>query len=310
MSHPRNTEIYFNLNNGGRIPAIGLGTASPKGRYPETKKAVKAAIRAGYRQIDTAWYYKTEPYIGEALKELFRDGEIKREDLFITTKVWPCYWDDPSTSINESLKSLGIDYVDMVLQHWPLCYKKTYDENGTIIGKPLDKDGKVIFAEGADWITTYQLMEKIYLDPKDTRVRAIGVSNYPIEYLERVIKECKVTPVINQVELHPHLPQLELNDFCHKNGILLTAYSPLGSGGAPNTKIPLVQEYAKKHEVAPADILTSYHVRKGNVVIPRSLNPERVASVSYTHLDVYKRQWYNRLYLDIVLDCRLRPSNI
>ncbi|CCD22854.1 D-arabinose 1-dehydrogenase (NAD(P)(+)) ARA1 NDAI_0A07000 [Naumovozyma dairenensis CBS 421] len=285
MTHPTSTEIYFNLNNGTRIPAIGLGTASPKDRYPETKEAVKAAIRAGYRHIDTAYFYKTEPYIGQALKELFESAEIKREELFITTKVWPTFWNNPSDSIDQSLKDLGIDYVDLVLQHWPVCFQKVENSQGNIIGLPRDKDGNALFEKDADWLFTYKALEKIYLDPKDNRVRAIGVSNYPIEYLERLFKECKVTPAINQVEVHPHLPQLELNKFCHDHAILLTAYSPLGSDGAPNLKIKSVQDLAKKYKVEPADILTSYHISKGNVVLPRSLNPKRIAAnVSFAKL--------------------------
>ena len=281
MLHPQSTEIYFKLNNGVNVPALGLGTASPSDRLPETKEAVKAAIKANYRHIDTAWCYGSEPYIGEALKELFEEGVITRSDIFITTKVWPVNWDRASQSIDESLKWLGVDYVDMVLQHWPLCYAKVEDKVNGISGlarNPVDAAGKPIYDPSGDWLQTYKDIEKIYLDPSDHRVRSIGVSNFPIEYLERTLKECTVKPVVNQVEMHPRLPQLELNKFCHEHDILLTAYSPLGSNGAPNIKIPLVQELSKKHNVSANDILISYHLRKGNIVIPRSLNPVRLAN--------------------------------
>lgn len=281
MLHPQATEISFKLNNGVSVPALGLGTASPTDRFSETKEAVKAAIKAGYRHIDTAWCYGTEPYIGEALKELFQEGEIKRSDVFITTKVWPVYWDNVSKSLDESLERLGIDYVDMFLHHWPLCYAKVEDlVNGIsdLARNPVDSMGNPVYDPKGDWLKTYMDMEKIYLDPSDNRVRAIGVSNYPIEYLQKVLDTCKVKPVVNQIEMHPRLPQLELNKFCHDHDILLTAYSPLGSNGAPNIKLPLVQELAKKYSTSANDILISYHIRKGNLVIPRSLNPTRIAT--------------------------------
>lgn len=281
MLHPKSTEVTFKLNNGVQIPALGLGTAAPKERLQETKQAVKAAINAGYRHIDTAWFYGSEPYIGEALKELMENGDIKREDIFVTSKVWPVYWDDVDHSLNESLNDLGLDYVDLYLQHWPLCIKRVEDpKNGVhgILGKPEKEDGEVPLVEGADWLDTYKQLEKIYLNPKDKRVRAIGVSNFPVEYLQRVLKECEVKPALNQVEIHPQLPQLELKQYCEEQNIMLTAYSPLGAEGGPVLKLPLVKELSEKYNVTVNDILISYHIRQGTVVIPRSLNPVRISS--------------------------------
>lgn len=280
MLHPKTTEIYFSLNNGVRIPALGLGTANPHEKLAETKQAVKAAIKAGYRHIDTAWAYETEPFVGEAIKELLEDGSIKREDLFITTKVWPVLWDEVDRSLNESLKALGLEYVDLLLQHWPLCFEKIKDPKGIsgLVKTPVDDSGKTMYAADGDYLETYKQLEKIYLDPNDHRVRAIGVSNFSIEYLERLIKECRVKPTVNQVETHPHLPQMELRKFCFMHDILLTAYSPLGSHGAPNLKIPLVKKLAEKYNVTGNDLLISYHIRQGTIVIPRSLNPVRISS--------------------------------
>lgn len=279
MSHPKATEIYFNLNNGTRIPAVGLGTANPKDKWPQTKEAVKAAVKAGFRQIDTAWAYGTEEYIGEALQELFAEGVVKREDLFITTKVWPNHWDQAEKSLNESLKRLQLDYVDLLLQHWPFCFVKKQDPEGSgqLMNHPQHEDGSPFYDTAGDWLETYKQIEAIYLAENDTRVRAIGVSNYPIEYLERLFKECKTVPAINQVELHPRLPQRELCDYCNKHGILMTSYSPLGSNGAPNLKIPLVQELASKYNANGNDVLVSYHIRQGTIVIPRSLNLDRIS---------------------------------
>lgn len=280
MLHPKSTEISFLLNNGVRMPALGLGTANPPEKIAETKQAVKAAIKAGYRNIDTAWAYGSEPFIGEAIKELIEEGAIKREDLFITTKVWPVLWDDAEKSLSESLKSLGLDYVDLWLQHWPLCYNKRKDPHGIngLARNPEKDDGSPDFNEEGDWLETYKQMERIYSDPKDSRVRAIGVSNFPVEYLKRVLKEASVKPVLNQVEMHPRLPQFELNEFCHENDIKLTAYSPFGSHGAPLTSYPPIKEVAQKYGVSANDVLTSFHIRQGNTVVPRSINSVRIAS--------------------------------
>ncbi|QLL34350.1 hypothetical protein HG536_0G02090 [Torulaspora globosa] len=280
MLHPKLTEISFLLNNGVRMPAIGLGTANPPEKLAETKQAVKAAVKAGYRHIDTAWAYGSEPFIGEAIKELIEEGVIKREDLFITSKVWPVLWDDVDRSLNESLKSLGVEYVDLLLQHWPICYNKRNDPHGIngLARNPVREDGSPDYNESADWIETYRQLEKIYSDPKDRRVRAIGVSNFPVEYLERVLKECNVKPAMNQVEMHPRLPQFELNKFCREKNIKLTAYSPVGSHGAPLVDYPPIKEMAEKYNISPNDILTSYHVRQGSFVVPRSVNSVRIAS--------------------------------
>ncbi|SCW01544.1 LAFE_0E02014g1_1 [Lachancea fermentati] len=278
MLHPKSYEIYFTLNNGSKMPALGLGTANPPERLAETKQAVKAAVKAGYRHIDTAWAYGTEQYIGEALKELFEEGVVKREDLFITTKVWPTHWDKVNDSLESSLKNLGVDYVDLLLQHWPLCFAKVKDPNGIegLARNPKNEDGTAKYEPDGDFYETYRQLEKLYLD-KDPRVKAIGVSNYPIPYLEKLLKTFKVVPAINQVELHPYLPQLELREYCKKHGIVLEAFSPFGADGVPNVEIPEVKEFAKVHDVSASDVLLSYHIRQGVVVVPRSLNPTRIA---------------------------------
>lgn len=279
MLHPKNTEIYFTLNNGVKMPALGLGTANVIEQIPQTKQAVKAAIKSGYRHIDTAWAYRCEDRIGEALKELFEEGVIKREDIFITTKVWPTNWDRADESISRSLENLGVDYVDLVLQHWPLCFNRLQDPEGIdgICRNPTHEDGSPHYNEKGDYLQTFKSLEKMYLS-KDPRFRSIGVSNYPVEYLERLLKECKVVPAVNQVEMHPHLPQMELRDFCTKHNIRLEAFSPFGATGSPMVKNELVQKVAQKYSCTPNDVLIAYHLRQGVVTVPRSVNPKNIAS--------------------------------
>lgn len=273
------------FNTGAEIPLLGFGTVSTTD--PETfKLALKAAlVDAKYKHIDTAWYYRTEALIGEVLDELDKSGQIKKEDIFVTTKVWPCFWNDPETSINESLKDLKLDKVDLLLQHWPVCFEKVEDSNGRV-AVPKDADGNIIYAKDGDYLVTYKKLLKL---KEAGKTKAVGVSNYTIEMLERVIKETNVVPACNQVELHPHLPQLELYDYCTKKGIVLEAFSPLGSSGAPNLKIPLVVELAAKYNVSPADIIINYSIAKKIVVLPRSSNIERVKK-GYELVDLQKSE--------------------
>lgn len=272
MSTEKATDIYFTFNNGKRIPALGLGTANFGDKVPPTKEAVKIAVKAGYRHIDTAWIYQTEEVIGEALKELFQEGVVKREDLFITTKVGNPLYADPEFSLNESLRKLGIDYVDLLLQHWPFGNSPVFNKDGKLNREQSIENKNAI---NKDYIKSYQRIEKLYKEHPE-KVKSIGVSNYSVEFLENLLKVAEVIPVNNQIELHPHLPQKDVVEFSEKHKILLTAYSPVGSSGAPNLKIPIVQELAKKYNVTANSILTSYHIREGRVVIPKSVNEQRI----------------------------------
>lgn len=269
-SHTLATEYKVKLNDGYSIPSIGLGSATPEEDHERLEDAVKSAIRAGIRHIDTAWYYGSEPAIGRALKELFDSGEIKREDLFITTKVWPALWSRAEQSLNESLKALGIDYVDLLLQHWPVAFKT--DENG-LPKRPYDENGAIKFDENGDYVETYRQIIKLRDSDK---VRSIGVSNYTEKHLDRIIEETGVVPAINQIELHPRIPQKKLVSYFESKGVKVEAYSPFGSQGAPLLSEPKVKALAEKYTVTPNVVLTSYHILSGRIVIPRSSNKDRV----------------------------------
>lgn len=268
------TEVYYDLNDGNKIPALGLGTVPPDDKS-EVKGQVIAAVKAGYRHIDTAWYYGSEPYIGEALKELFAEG-YKREDLFITTKVWPSLYHNPEKSLDMSLSDMGIDYVDLFLQHWPVCLAG--DENG-LPTAPKDENGNINYdddpVEGEKFIEVYNAIEDIKANTN--KVRSVGVSNYSIPKLKRLLpKVKKFVPVVNQIELHPQLPQQDLIDFCTAHKMVVEAYSPVGSNGAPVLKLPFIQELADKYEVSTNEIANAYHILQGRVVLPRSSNLNRI----------------------------------
>lgn len=271
------TEVVQKLNNGRTIPALGLGTVPPDDPS-KVKDQVITAVKAGFRHIDTAWYYGTEKYIGQALKELFEQGVVKREDLFITTKVWPSYYHSPEKSLDTSLKDLGIDYIDLFLQHWPICFHA--DENG-LPPVPRDDNGKLLFDDdpttGTKFIEVYQTLEKIL--ENTTKVRSIGVSNYSIEKLSKLLPVAKYVPAVNQIEYHPQLPQQDLIQYATSKGIHIEAYSPYGATGGPVLKVPLVKELAAKYDVTENEIAQAYHILQGRSVVPRNSNLERIKTI-------------------------------
>lgn len=270
------TSITFKLSNGSSIPALGLGTV-PSEDASEVKDQVKTAIKAGYRHIDTAWRYGTEIYVGEAIKESIEEGIVQRSDLFVTTKIWPVFHKNPQDSFKKSLEDLGLDYVDLLLQHWPLCFKCDNNEGDPPV--PMDDDGNTLFDDqtddGSGFIEFYKRIEELYLE-NPGKIKSIGVSNYSIPFLKKLLPEVKVIPVVNQFEYHPQLPQQDLINFCNEHKIHVTAYSPVGSKGAPVLRLPLVQKFADKYGVTTNEVANAYHILQGRSSIPRSSNLERI----------------------------------
>ncbi|THY90535.1 Aldo/keto reductase [Aureobasidium pullulans] len=217
------SDTVFTLNTGAKIPALGLGTwQSAPG---EVKNAVSHALKVGYKHIDAAYVYGNEDEVGEGLAEGFKSAGIKREDVFVTTKLWCTYHSRPEENLDLSLKSLGLDYVDLYLMHWPV----PMNPKGNDPKFPKHPDGSRDLDTTWSYTQTWKEMEKLLATGK---TKAIGVANFSVPFLEELMKEAKVTPAANQIENHPYLPQQEIVDYCKEKGILITAYSPLGSTGS------------------------------------------------------------------------------
>lgn len=266
----------MDLPDGKKIPVFGLGTW--KSKPGEVKDAVLYALtEAGYRHIDCAYVYGNEKEVGEALKEAFASGDLKREDVFITSKCWNTFHsrEKVTEAINISLANLGLEYLDLYLIHWPMGYKEGAGDF------PTGEDGKMIYAE-TDYLDTWKGMEDVH---KAGLAKSIGISNFNSQQITRILDNCTVKPVMNQIEVHPYLTNEDLIKFCKEKNIAITAYSPLGSPDRPWAKPedpslledPKVKEIAKKHNKTPAQVLLKFPLQRGLIVIPKSVTKARIA---------------------------------
>jgi 2,5-diketo-D-gluconate reductase A len=238
------------MNNGVQIPQLGFGVFLVPDT--ETKAAVQTALEAGYRHIDTAKLYQNEAGVGAAIAE----SGIPRDELFVTTKVWNSEqgFDPAIASFEASMDRLGLDLLDLLLIHWPAPDLNRY-------------------------VDTWRALEKLYAEG---RVRAIGVSNFQPAHLQRLFDETSVVPAINQIELHPLLPQSELRAFHAEHGILTEAWAPLAQGGSVLTD-PVIAQIGERLGKSPAQVILRWHIELGNVVIPKSVTPSRIRE----NLDVF-----------------------
>ncbi|KAF2016891.1 Aldo/keto reductase [Aaosphaeria arxii CBS 175.79] len=257
------------LNTGATIPALGLGTwQSAPG---EVKASVIHAIEAGYRHIDCAYCYQNEDEVGEAIQDVIKRGIVKREDLFITSKLWCTFHTRAEEGLQKSLDLLKLDYVDLYLMHWPV----PMNPKGNHPLFPKHEDGSRDIDLSITHIDTWKGLEALIKKNPD-KVKAIGVANYSVKYLEKLLAQATIVPAANQIENHPLLPQQEVVDFCNEKGIHITAYSPLGSTGSPLFKDETVLEVAKKHSVGAGTVLLSYHLARNSSVLAKSVTPARI----------------------------------
>ena len=232
------------LNNGKTIPQIGFGT-SPL-NDTEVAPLVVAAIETGYRHIDTAYRYHNEKGVGQGI----RDSGIERESLFVTTKLDGQFQGDDRaiSGLNESLQRLGLDYVDLLLIHWPLPQRDEY-------------------------ISTWKTFEKLVAAGK---AKSIGLSNFKPAHIDRLLAEASIRPTINQIQLNPRVTRLEQRAYNTKQGIVTEAWSPLGAGN-DLLENPTLAAIGAKYGKTPGQVVLRWHIELGIVTIPRSANPDRIA---------------------------------
>ncbi|OMC66251.1 glyoxal reductase [Paenibacillus sp. FSL H7-0326] len=233
------------LNNGVNMPWFGLGVFKVE-EGEELVQAVKNAIAHGYRSIDTASVYQNEAGVGQAIREALQENGLSREELFITSKVWNADlgYEETLAAYEASLNKLGLEYLDLYLVHWPVPGK--YKE-------------------------AWRALETLY---KDGRVRAIGVSNFQIHHLEDLLADAEITPVVNQIELHPYLSQTELRDYAVKHHIQIEAWSPLMQGQLLDQ--PVLQDIAERHGRSVAQVILRWDLQHGIVTIPKSTKEHRI----------------------------------
>lgn len=271
------------LNTGATMPIIGLGTW--KSEPNKVKDAVEYALsECGYRHIDCAAIYCNEKEIGEAFKKVFEINIIKREDIFITSKLWNTDHnkDNVEKACKKTLSDLDLKYLDLYLMHWGVAIppnEKLLDNPQGRLAPQLDKNG-VLITEKISIRETWEAMEELI---EVGLVKAIGVANFTAPMLIDLLSYAKIKPAVNQIEMHAYLQQPELLEFCKYNDIVVTAYSPLGSPGNSKDKgFPIlledkiINEIANTYNKTSAQILIRWAIQREIVVIPKSVTPERI----------------------------------
>jgi diketogulonate reductase-like aldo/keto reductase len=259
----------FVLNNGsGEIPALGFGTSLSDNK--KTRNAVKTAVEVGFRHLDAAERYRNEADVGAALKELFADGTVRREDLFVTTKLWNNNHrpERVKPALQASLHRLGLDTVDLYLVHTPFAFQPGDDQD------PRDPHGALIYDDGVTLEESWAAMEALV---DEGLSRAIGLSDIDAEGTRAIVDTVRIKPAVVEVESHPYHPQWELHELCEAHGIILLAFASLGHALEPRLlDDALIVSIAQRVEKTPAQVLLAWGIQRGTAVLTGSVTPSRI----------------------------------
>jgi alcohol dehydrogenase (NADP+) len=263
----RNTTIPL-VHGNGAIPAVGFGTLIPD--PVAAKQAVKTALEVGFRHIDGAEAYRNEDVVGHALKEAFDDGIVRREELFVTMKLWNNNHrpERVKPAIEASLRRLQLDYLDGYLIHTPFAFQPGDEQY------PKDEEGRPIYDTGVTLLETWRAMERLVDEGK---CKSIGLSDIRLDKLQEIVANARIKPAVVQVECHPYLPEWELLDFCSKHGIVLLAFAPLGHGMEPRLPDdPVLKAIARRVGKTPAQVALAWAVQRGTAYLTTSTNSDHI----------------------------------
>src|SRR5450432_1763766 len=264
----RDTKISLN-NGSGAIPALGFGTLIPD--PVATRNATKAALEAGFRLLDTAERYQTEREVGEAMQEVFKEGKIKREDVFVVTKLWNTNHrpERVKPAFEASLKKLQVDYVDLYLIHTPFAFQPGDEQD------PRDANGNVIYDQEVTLLDTWTALERL---ADEGKCKAIGLSDVNLEQTQEIVEAARIQPAVVHVESHPYLPEWDLLGYCHKNGIVFQAFAPLGHSSEPNVLAdPVITAIAHRVGKTPAQVVLAWAIQRGTALLTTTKTPSRLA---------------------------------
>jgi diketogulonate reductase-like aldo/keto reductase len=257
------------LNNGsGAIPALGFGTLIPD--PIATRNATKAALEAGYRLLDTAERYRTEKEVGEAMQEVFKGGEVKREDIFVVTKLWNTNHrpERVKPAFEASLKRLQLDYLDLYLIHTPFAFQPGDVQD------PRDANGNVIYDQGVTLLDTWSALEELVTEGK---CKAIGLSDVNVAQTQEIFEAATIKPAVVHVESHPYLPEWDLLNYCREKGIVLQAFAALGHSSVPKLlENPVILAIATRVDRTPAQVLLAWAIQRGTAPLTTSKTPSRI----------------------------------
>src|ERR1700693_3225284 len=260
----RHTKMALN-NGSGAIPALGFGTLIPD--PVATKTATKAALEAGFRLLDAAERYRNEKEVGEAMQEVFQAEKIKREEVFVATKLWNNNHrpERVKPAFEASLKRLQLDYVDLYLIHTPFAFQPGDEQD------PRDANGNVIYDNGVTLLDTWRALEGLVDEGK---CKAVGLSNVSLAQAKEIFEAARIKPAVVHVESHPYLPEWDLLNYCKKNGIVLQAFAALGHSMEPRLlEDPVITAIARRVNKTPAQVLLAWAIQRGTALLTTSKTP-------------------------------------